>query len=91
MPLKITVNPAGLAPGSYSGNITILAEGTTEQIAVTAVVSAGPAIAGVQNAGSGFFRDCGQTVSCRSMAPVCSLPVSWTPSTSLPATLGAFP
>lgn len=88
MPLRITVAPAGLAPGSYTGSITISAEGTTEQIAVTAVVSAGPVITGVGNAAAGSSLIGGNSFVSIFGAGFAASPVSWAPSTSLPATLG---
>jgi uncharacterized protein (TIGR03437 family) len=86
--LTVRVNPAGLAAGTYSGVVTVSAEGTTQQIAVSAVVSGGPVISSVRNAASlsttlapGSFL----TIFGSGFAVA---PVVWSPTTSLPATLG---
>ena len=40
-PLSITVDPRGLAAGTYSGTVTISAESTTEVVALTSVIAGG--------------------------------------------------
>ena len=87
-PITVTVNPTGLAAGTYTGTITISAEATTQKIVVTATISAGPVITAVQNAGSGTTVTAGGTFVTIYGAGFAASPVSWTPTTSLPAILG---
>ncbi|HWE48222.1 MAG TPA: hypothetical protein VG273_00430 [Bryobacteraceae bacterium] len=88
MPLQIKVDPAGLAAGTYTGTVTISAEGTAEAITVTATVSAGPVITSVQNAATPdgtFAPNSFITVYGSGFA---TGPNSWNPVTTLPTTLG---
>jgi hypothetical protein len=85
--LSVKVDPAGLAPGTYTGTITISAEGTTEKIAITTVVSNGPVITSVRNAASSD-----STVSPNSFVTVfgsgfTTSSAIWNPATSLPTDL----
>ncbi len=86
--LTVKADPAGLTPGTYTGTLSVTAEGTTQNITVTAVVSAGPVIASVRNAGSlapGIVPNAFITIFGSGFAPS---PVTWSPVTSLPVTLG---
>ncbi len=87
MDLTIRIDPAGLALGTYTGVITIAAEGTAEQIQVNAVVSPGPVITAVQNAGSGD-----STIAPNSFITIygsgfAGSATSWNPVASLPTSL----
>ena len=87
VPLTITVNPAGLAPGTYTGTITITAESVTELITVTVVITGTPSISGVTDAASG-----GATVAPNGFATIygqgfASGPAVWSPTSALPTTL----
>jgi len=88
-PITVKVDPSGLAAGSYTGMVTISAEGTTEQITVSTVVSAAaPVILTVRNAGSSST-----TIAPNSFVTIygsgfAESPVSWNPAASLPTTLG---
>lgn len=89
LPITVTVDPTRLAEGSYSGIVTISAAGTTEQIAVSAVVSAAaPVILDVRNAGSSSA-----TIAPNSFVTIygsgfATSPVTWSRTTSLPIALG---
>jgi uncharacterized protein (TIGR03437 family) len=87
-PITVTVNPTGLAPGTYTGVVTISAEDTTEKIAVTAVIAAAPVITSVRNAAS-----LESTIAPNSFITVfgsgfATSPVTWSPVTALPTALG---
>jgi|GEM_PF-3068609 len=88
VPLTITVNPAGLAPGAYTGTITITAESVTELITVNAVITGSPSISGVTDAASG-----GSGLTPNGFASIYGLGFSsgstdWSPTNALPTTLG---
>ncbi len=88
LPITVKVDPTGLAPGTYTGSVTITAEGTNEVIGVTAVVSAGPVITSIQNAASATA-----TIAPNSFVSIfgsgfAASPVVWSPTTALPTTLG---
>lgn len=88
LPLNVKVDPAGLAPGTYTGTITLSAETTQQTITVTTVVAAGPVINAVQNAatiGAGIASNSFVTISGSGFAPS---PTIWSPTTTLPTTLG---
>ncbi len=87
-PLIITVNPSGLAPGAYTGSITISAENTAEVIAVTAVVAGAPLINSVQDAAT-----YSPTITPNGFATIfgsgfTATPLSWAPTAALPTSLG---
>jgi uncharacterized protein (TIGR03437 family) len=90
-PLAITVlvDPTSLAAGSYTGAITISAEGTTEQITVSAVVSAAaPVILAVRNAAGSST-----TIAPNSFVTIygsgfAKSASNWAPTTALPTSLG---
>ncbi len=86
--LAVKVDPTGLTPGTYSGIITITAEGTIEQFAVNATVSTGAVITAVLNAASA-----GSSIAPNSFATIYGTSftasgLSWTPTTVLPSNLG---
>jgi uncharacterized protein (TIGR03437 family) len=86
--LTVKVDPAGLAAGSYTGVVTISAEGTTQQIAVTATVSAGPVITSVTNGASFLPSLAPNSYITISGSGFTTAPLVWSPTTSLPTTLG---
>jgi uncharacterized protein (TIGR03437 family) len=88
LPLTVTVNPAGLAPGTYTGTVTITAEGTTEQITVSAVVAAGPVITSVRNAASSATTIAPNSFITIFGSGFAAAPEVWSPTTSLPTVLG---
>ncbi len=86
--LTVTVDPSSLSAGSYTGVITISAEGATEKIKVNAVISAAPLITSVQNSGSAGPLIAGNSFVSIYGSGFASAPGVWTPTTSLPTTLG---
>jgi len=87
-PLAIKVDPTGLAPGTYTGGITIMAEGTIEQVTVNVTLSTGPVITAVLNAASAA-----PAITPNSFATIygtgfTASGLSWSPTTTLPSSLG---
>jgi uncharacterized protein (TIGR03437 family) len=84
----VTVDPAGLAPGSYAGTITVSAESTNEIVNVNVVVAGAPTIASVLDAAAysatitpgGFASIFGSGFT--------GTAATWAPTTSLPTSLG---
>ena len=88
LPLQVKVDPTGLAPGTYTGIVTVSAETTQQTVTVTATVAAGPVINAVQNAASintTIASDSFMTIFGSGFA---AAPTIWTPTTDLPTTLG---
>jgi uncharacterized protein (TIGR03437 family) len=87
-PLTVTVDPMGLAPGSYAGTITVSAESTNEIVNVNVVVAGAPTIASVEDSAAysatitpgGFATIFGSGFTSTS--------ATWAPTTSLPTSLG---
>jgi uncharacterized protein (TIGR03437 family) len=87
-PLTVSVNPAGMAPGTYTGTVTVAAEGTEEKISVTMTVSAGPVITSVQNAARADGALAPNSFLTIYGTGFADAPVAWSPATALPTTLG---
>jgi uncharacterized protein (TIGR03437 family) len=86
--IAVKVDAAALTPGSYTGIVTVSAEGTTQQIAVTATVSVGPVITSVANAASFLPALAPNSYISIYGSGFTAAPVTWSPVTSLPTTLG---
>jgi uncharacterized protein (TIGR03437 family) len=86
--ITVTADPSGLAPGTYTGTVTLAAEATTEKITVTAVVAAGPVITAVSNGASGTAAISPNSFVSIYGSGFAAAPVVWSPVTSLPTSLG---
>jgi uncharacterized protein (TIGR03437 family) len=87
-PITVTADPGGLAAGTYTGTVTVSAEGTTQKITVTAVVAAGPVITSIANAASGTAAISPNSYISIYGSGFAAAPVVWSPVTSLPTSLG---
>ena len=86
--ITVRVDPSGLGAGTYTGTVTITAEGVTEQITVTAVVSPGPVITAVRNAASLTANIAPNSFISIFGSGFAAAPAEWNPNTSLPTILG---
>jgi uncharacterized protein (TIGR03437 family) len=86
--ITVTADPGGLAAGTYTGTVSVSAEGTTQKITVTAVVAAGPVITSVSNAASGTAAIAPNSFVSIYGSGFASAPLVWSPVTSLPTSLG---
>jgi len=88
VPLSVTIDPATLKPGTYSGFLTLSAEGTTQKITINVTVTAGlPIITAVSNAASGaptIAPNSFVSIYGSGFAPAAA---TWAPTTILPTTL----
>jgi len=86
--ITVTADPGGLAAGTYTGTVTVSAEGTTQKITVTAIVAAGPVITSVSNAASGTTAIAPNSFVSIYGSGFAAAPIVWSPVTSLPTSLG---